>query len=359
MKIYLQILNMKITDPEPPGLHSFEPVALEYLLPKTAQNKHLYSSGVSRLIPRLTLKVHTDIESCYFLWNKFSPNKTLFDLWDFRYAWLRGYGYQQYFYTLYEGKKVLGTLPLWYNEQEKYYEWIGGYWMEGNSFFTEDDRIIDLLLAAVPIPIKLLSVEKEQYLRVHHTAGDFKPEEHLKYTKNISDIKSLDHLLSGFKKKSRYNFKADFRRIQSYNPHAEFITNDVSPLEELFALNLVRFDSVNKEESIYRDPLQCQAFRETVLTAMLPSASYSCKFLRTTIAGKVAAVDLLITHKDTYYQICGSNDVSRYNGVGNYMVYLELEDAISKRYGLVDCLQEDHTWKHRFFDSREMFVFEK
>jgi hypothetical protein len=359
MKIYLQINQMKIAQIEPPGLHSFEPIALEYLLPKTAENKHLYSNGVSRLIPRLTLKVHTDIESCYVLWNKFSQNKTLFDLWDFRYAWLRGYGYQQYFYTLYEGKKALGTLPLWYNEAERYYEWIGGYWMEGNSFFTEDDKIIDLLLAAVPIPIKLMSIEKSQYLRARHTAGDFKPEQDLKYTKNIADITSLDQLLSGIRKKSRYNFKADFRRIQSYNPRTEFVTDQTSPLEELFALNLVRFDSVNKEESIYRDPLQCNAFRETVKTGMDPKASYSVKFLRTTIENKVAAVDLLITHKDTYYQICGSNDVGHYNGVGNYMVYLELEDAINNRYGVVDCLQEDHSWKHRFFDSRQMYAFEK
>jgi hypothetical protein len=283
----------------------------------------------------------------------------LFDLWDFRYAWLRGYGYQHYFYTLYEGKKVLGTLPLWYNEEEKYYEWIGGYWMEGNSFFAEDNKIIDLLLSAVPIPIKLMSIEKEQILRTHHMAAEFKPEEDLKYTKNLRDVNSLTHLLSTYKKKSRYHLKADYRRITNHDPHAEFIERDASPLEELFTLNMTRFNNKNREESIYRDPKQCDAFRETVKTSIGGNASYSCKFLKTSIHGKAAAVDLLITHKDTYYQICGANDVSNYNGVGNYMVYLELEDAIKNGYGLIDCLQEDHSWKHRFFDSRQMYVFEK
>lgn len=350
---------MKISDIRPPGLNSFEPVSLEYLLPKTAENKHLYSNGVSRLIPRLTLKVHTDLESAYFLWNKFSPNKTVFDLWDFRYAWLRGYGYQQYFYTLYEGKNVLGTLPLWYNEKDHYYEWIGGYWMEGNSFFAEDDRIIDLLLSAVPIPIKLLSVEKDQFERVHHTAADFKPEVDLKYIKNINSIKSMDQFLAGLSKKHRYNFKSDFKRIESYNPKTEFVTNELAPLEELFTLNFRRFDSVNKAKSIYRDMRQSNAFRETVKTAMDPNSSYSVKFFRTEIAGKVAAVDLLINYKDTYYQVCGSNDVRSYNGIGNYMVYKEIEDAINSNYGLIDCLQEDHTWKHRLFDNREMYVFQK
>lgn len=350
---------MKITDTEPPSLHSFEPIALEYLLPKTAQNKHLYSNGVSRLIPRLTLKVHTDLEMCYLLWDKFSQNKTLFDLWEFRYAWLQGYGYQQYFYTLYEGKKALGTLPLWYNEEEKHYEWIGGYWMEGNKFFAEDDKIIDLLLSAVPIPIKLMSIEKEQYMRARHTLGAFKPEEDLKYTKNIRNIESIDNLLSTYKKKSRYHLKADYRRIMNYSPRVDFIEGDTAPLDELFALNIARFNNVNREESIYRDPKQSKAFRETVQSSIGHAAPFKCKFLKTTIQGKTAALDLLITHNDTYYQICGANDVVNYSGVGNYMVYLELEDAIKNGYAMIDCLQEDHSWKHRFFDSREMFVFEK
>lgn len=348
---------MKIAEIEPPGLHSFEPIALEYLLPKTAQNRHLYENGVSRLIPRLTLKVHSDIETCALLWDRYTKNETLFDLWDFRYAWLKGYGYKQYFYTLYEGKKPLGVLPLWFNEEDKKYEWIGGYWMESNNFFAEDDRVIDLLLSAVPLPITLMSIEGAQCARTHHMAPEFKKEEDLKFSKNVQNYSSLDHMLSTFKKKNRYHLKADHRRIMAQNPKIQHIENDASVLEELFALNIDRFKDAPADDgqSVYHDKKQCDAFRETLKAQSL----YSCKFIKTSVGDKTAAVDLLISYNGIYYQMTGANDIHNFNGIGHFMVYVELEDAIKNGYKTVDCLQEDHKWKHRYFDGREMFVFAK
>jgi len=48
----------------------------------------------------LTFRVETNLEKCRLLWNEFSPNESLFDLWDFRLAFWRGYQYQPYFITL-------------------------------------------------------------------------------------------------------------------------------------------------------------------------------------------------------------------------------------------------------------------
>lgn len=355
MKIYLQINTMKLADIEPPGLPSLESVSLEYLLPKTAENKHLYSKGVSRIIPRLTLKVHSDLEMCYLLWDKFSPKETLFDLWDFRYAWLKGHGFKQYFYTLYEGTRALGTLPLWYNDIEKTYEWIGGYWMEGNHFFVEDNYIIDLLLSAVPIPIVLMSIESQDKEKVRFARGDFKPEEDLKYTKNISSVRSIDDILADCKKKDRYHMKYDYRKIAAQNPSVEMIT-DSALIEELFSLNIKRFsDPVFTEKSVYHDKRQTDSFREVLKNAGV----YSYKFVKASIGGKTAALDLILQYNGMYYQMTGGNDVRSFSGIGNFMVYTEIVDAIRHNAQVIDCLQEDHSWKHRYFDGREMFVFEK
>ena len=66
-------------------------IPLPYFIPKTKKNHYFYKNGLSHIIPRLKVKVHSEIEECYELWEKFSTKKTLFDLWDLRYAWYKGY----------------------------------------------------------------------------------------------------------------------------------------------------------------------------------------------------------------------------------------------------------------------------
>lgn len=329
-------------------------IPLFELIPQTVEFKHFYTNGLSKIIPRLSLKVHSDPEQCYRLWNKFTSKKTLFDLWDFRYAWQKAFGYKMYFYTLYEGRRVLGTLPLWYNEKEKRYEFLGGYWMEQNSFFVEDEKLIDLLLTVAPAPISLFSIDEFDKMRDLHLSEMFRTDCDLKYTKNIENYKSMESLLRLYTKKHRYNIRADYHRIMRLNPNIEMIeSKDVSYMADVTTLNRNRFNGVIKEPSVYDDEKETDAFNNTVRNAGL----YNCKFVRVSIDGRLAASDLIIDHNGTYYQMTGGNDVMRYNGIGTFMVYIELEDAINNGYKLVDCLQEDHTWKHRYFDSRPVWEF--
>ena len=119
---------MKNLITEPPGEIQIQP--LFNLIPNIRSNKYFYENGLAKFIRRLKLKVHSDIEECYLLWEKFSPKKSLFDLWDFRLAWHQGYNYKPYFYTLYDGKEQLGVLPLYYSKGCRRYEWFGTNWME-------------------------------------------------------------------------------------------------------------------------------------------------------------------------------------------------------------------------------------
>src|SRR5438477_13194566 len=98
---------MKNIDFEPPGFN--QKISLLNLIPNISANRYFYANGLAKWIPRLTLKVHSELEDCYLLWEKFSPKQSIFDLWDFRFAWYEGYGYKPYFYTIYEGKKPLAV----------------------------------------------------------------------------------------------------------------------------------------------------------------------------------------------------------------------------------------------------------
>lgn len=324
------------------------------IIPKTPQNKHLYQNGVSKLIPRLTLKVHSEIEECYYLWEEFSPKKTLFDLWDFCYSWSQGLNFKPYFYTLYEGKKPLGVLPLSYDHEDKRFEWFGCEWLENHSFFVEDEKIIDLLLAVAPSPLFLNSLASFDGVDKLTRFGEVTTDPDDRNIKDISKFSSIDQLLTTFKKKARYNIKYDHRRLMSAGVKVEMTeTKDLKNFEELMEMNKRRFDGIDRDVS-YVEKFQ-EAFRLIIKNAN----QYSFKYIKVSSKDKTASIDMVITYKDIYYPFTGSNDVSNFNGIGNFMTYIEFEDAINKGLKLVDVLQEDHGWKHRYFDKIPLLVFEK
>lgn len=336
------------------NLKNFEEVPLLQIIPKTAENKHLYQNGASKLIPRLTLKVHSKVDECFYLWDRFSPKKNLFELWDFCFAWSKGLNSKPYFYTLYEGKKPLGVLPLSFDDEDKRFEWFGCEWLENHKFFVEDQKIIDLLLAVAPSPLFLNSIAQfdgTDKLALHGTVTDDPDDRNVK---DISHVSSLEELMKTFTKKHRYNLKYDYRRLIKSGVKTEMIeTKDPALLEEMTEMNKQRFNGIDKDIS-YVDRFQ-EAFKLIIKNAGL----YGFKYVKVGGQTGTASIDMVITYKDVYYPLTGSNNVEKFNGIGNFMTYIELEDAINNKFKIVDILQEDHGWKHRYFDKIPLFVFEK
>ena len=329
-------------------------IPLLEVIPETVENKHFYTNGLSKLIPHLTLKVHSDLEKCYVLWDKFSPKQTLFDLWDFRYSFYEGYKCTPFFYTLYEGKKVLGVLPLWYDEYENKYQWFGGWYHEENRFFVEDEKLIEFLLAVSPAPLKLNSIKQFEKIKKLEMFGALGKDSDLKYFKNIENVSSMDGFLKRLKKKRRYHIKTDYKRLVKQGVRIEKSGNEDSHLLELMiSMNKQRFDGVVRD--IYPNERDQNSFTRVVRNAEI----YDVSFLQAKARNKIAAIDIVISYKDVYYQFAGANDVENFNGSGHYMAYYEIEDAINQGFKFIDCFQEDHSWKHRYFDSREVFEFEK
>ncbi len=341
---------MKNTDLELPGF-----LPLLQLIPKNSDNRYFYENGLSKLIPRLKLKVHSEIEDCFYLWDKFSPKKTVFDLWDFRYSWYEGYGYKPYFYTLYEGKKPLAILPLWFDSDKKRYEWFGSNWMEDNIFLTVDEHFIDLLFAVLPVPIHLnaLQAQSVQHNLFSHNLQKDDP----KNIKDLSPFKSIDEFLQSFDKKHRYNLRADFYQIQNLKPRiVDIETNNKNFIEKMIDMNIEQFKSDNPEdESDLVVPKRAQTYRNIVKN----SGIYKTKFIQVLIQNHLAGIDFIIEYKNIYYPVKGGNDLHRFKGIGNFMIYYEFEDAINSGYSMIDCLQVDYGWKHRFFDQKPLYLFEK
>lgn len=345
------------SEPEPPGLR--KTISLLQLLPQTSRNRYFYENGLAKFIPRLTLKVHSDLEECFLLWEKFSPKKSLFDLWDFRYAWYLGYKHKPYFYTVYEGKKPVALLPLCWSYDEKNrrrFEWFGTDWMEDNSFFAQDPHLIDFLYAVVPSPVHLNTIQDANELKGKLIYSHLKKDDP-KYEKVISSFTTIEDFLQTLDKKHRYNLRADSHRIQSMNPRVVITeSKDLDLLNKLISMNIQQFQGKSpKDDSDLMIPKRAETYRNIVKT----SGIYTIKFIQVFIQNYLAAIDLIIQFKDRYYPIKSANDLNRFKGIGNFMLYLEFQDAIENKFSLVDCLQYDYGWKHRYFEEKPLFVFEK
>ena len=345
---------MKKINLEPPGAYVESP--LNYLIPKIKSNSYFYSNGHANLIERLRLKVHSEIETCHFLWEKFSKKNSLFDLWDFRYAWHEGYNYKPYFYTLYEGKKPIGFLPLCYNKVNKRYEWFGTNWTEDCDFYVNDEKLIDLLLFIAPSPLHLNAV-KGKYLNIISRFGKVIDDDQ-KNEKDITAYSSMNSIMSSFKKKYRYNLKNSYSHIQSFEPKIIYTEGKEGNLiNKLIDMNIKQFDTgLPEDESDLVIPERAKTYRQMVNNS---GKTYIAKFIEVYIQDTLAAIDFVLIHKDKYYTIKGGNEIKKFGGIGNYIIYLEFEDALKKGISKVNSLQVDYGWKHRYFDQTPLYVFEK
>lgn len=328
-------------------------IPLPYLLPKISSNKIFYENGLSKIIDRLYVKVHSSLEECYVLWDTFSLKESLFDLWDFRYSWWEGYKCIPYFYTIYEGKIPLALLPLWFDVDAKRFEWFGSAWMEDNVFMVKDEYFINVLLKLIPKTMYLNSIDVMPHKIIEDVAVRNDKD---KYMSDLKMFSSMEEYLAILKKKHRYNLKRDYYRIKNFSPRIEI--TDGKKYSEAFSdivkLSLQRFNGEEKSDFRFKEYVNVgQAILKN-------SALYHCKLIKVLIRDYLAAVDLIVTYNNRYYMLIGgANDVERFPGIGNFMVYSEFEDAIKNKYEVVDCLQMDYSWKHKYFTPKKLLEIEK
>ena len=328
---------------------------LTFYLPKTSANKEIYQNGISKMIDRLVVKTETDIEKCWQLWEKFSPKKSLFQLWDFRYSWYQGWGFKPYFYTIYFGKKPVAVLPLWFNEIEKKYQWFGGSWPEDNCFFVSDIDFILPLLKIAPKPLFLNAIEENDdlFFLKHLYLNEDVP----KYIINSSVYKTYDEFIMTLKKKNRYHLRYYENRFSQMLTKIEWVEGDESK-NLSFLQKLSIFDFERKEDgdfSEYRKKQRIKTFEMIYKNQRV----YKIISLYIWIGDYLAAYDILGLYKKNLYLLTGAADLKRFPGLGVYVTALELKKAWEWKVSLIDCMQEDYNWKHKYFTPKTLLCFEK
>jgi hypothetical protein len=334
-------------DSEPYG--ETRKIPITFFIPKINENRFFYENGLAKFIDKLVVKVYSNLEICHQLWEQFSPNQSLFQLWEFRYSWYLGYRYQPFFYTIQLNNQPLAVLPLCFNEDKKEFQWFGGWWPEDNLFFVKDEKFIPLLFKIAPKPLLLTGILPFDNLKNYQLLED-----EYKYISDISRIKTFDDYLSNLSKKNRYHFKNYHYRFSLLEPKIVFLEgNRSSMLKILKKLSIIDYE--RKDVSEYRKSERMNTFREIYL--------HQGRYKIFTLYGKIKnydfALDILGVYKNQFYILTGAADIERFPGAIHYLTYLEIEKAIQMGYSLVDAMQIDYNWKHKYFTPKPMLKFEK
>src|SRR3989338_4239916 len=112
----------------------------------------------------LKFQTVTGEKECKELWEKFSPKRVLWDLWDFRFCFHAG-SFSFNFIVGFEGKEEAGLLPLVFDNTEKYYTYFGGDFPEQNRIFLKDKADMGLFIEKCPkgTLIEYISSEESKY----------------------------------------------------------------------------------------------------------------------------------------------------------------------------------------------------
>ncbi|MBI3619721.1 GNAT family N-acetyltransferase [Candidatus Roizmanbacteria bacterium] len=296
----------------------------------------------------MKIRIESDQKNCKKLWNRFGHPSSIFSEWDFRMSFFTPAVHRLHFMHFQVANEEIAA-PLWYDKEKKYYEWFGGEFCEDNVFLAKKKPDIKTIIASLPRPLLAKAIVD---------SSPFYKKDEIKYIRSVSFVKNLEQLLRLFSKKHRYNLKRGYGQIKRLSPKIRWIT-DVKDgrkyLSRLVKLSKRRFPEGNEDESIF-----FRKHMEGCFLALIKNQkSYRLKLLIVEIKNKTAAVDIIAIYKNRYYPLIGSNDLVHFPAVGNFTTYLEFEDALKNGCDLIDALQGDCNWKHRYFDKQPLYKFER
>lgn len=307
-------------------------------------------NGYIPFAKRLQMKVNSEMDECERLWNIFTPNHRLFELWEVRKKFFDVFQIEPYFLTLFGGNyeddnDVMGVLPLWVDniDYNGKYAWCGGFWPEDNTFFVKDTEAIPLLLMAAPTPIQLDCINPHADYEFLKSLYGYGEDESWKYYLDLTKYKTLEDYLSKLKKKKRYNLKRDRKRILSLRP--KIVYNDLSHIDYLFKHNInrfrMKFPDNPDNQSIFEDSKQQELFKVLIKNPH----SYKVRVISTVINGEIEAVELGFVYNKTYYAITAGVNVEKYHGLGIFSSLLVMEDALKQNCDKIDFFEGDYNWK--------------
>ncbi len=292
----------------------------------------------------MELKIYKNINECGRLWEKFSPNRRLFDMWNFRLCFYDKRNAQPYFIAGKERGKVVGVIPLSFVKNTNQYTYFGGWFPERNSFFLRDKTKLAELLEQCPYNTLIEGIDP-----VENGYCNFLDDEYTYFIHLSKYHSDFERYFSSFDKKKQKNFRRDLKNIPKYKVYH----NRVKDFKRLVELNIRQFDG----ESIYNNESLKGSVRKMIALA---NKKGMLEMVSVEINGKVEAVDIGVLSGKWYHVLTGSSNNQKIPNLGKLLTMLDIKNAISKKARYVDFLASSGYWKSQWnFDKEMLFKFVK
>lgn len=282
-------------------------------------------------MPTLTFKKLSNLSEAEAAWKALSPNKVLYDDWDFRYAYYKYFNYPLEFIAAYAADELVGLLPLMWNPEKNYLEFFMCVdYMEDNQLFVKPgyEYVKKELISQIDRPAYL------EYL----TTPEFPGSELYDYNYSI-DLTGMhsyeDFMETYLSKDTRSNISSQIRKITTFNP---LITKgEALDLEIMSHWNKIRFG----ESSSYNDRPYWKEFINDIVQI------FPAMITTVIIDGEKAGVGLALRYKDTCFGInAGYNP--EISNLGKYMTLLKIDTAIKDGCTNYNAGSGAYGWKEDF-----------
>ncbi|MFZ4631764.1 MAG: GNAT family N-acetyltransferase [Patescibacteria group bacterium] len=296
----------------------------------------------------LSIREVNDLEGAEKLWCALSPNKTIFDEWDFRYCFYKYAPLPLKFLAAYEGEELVGLMPLQIHPKH------------GFEFFAEDpceenrpfikfgyEKIIPDLYKAITGPGKAYDITGDDEFTTKFDLEDYKYVLPLKGINNFNDF-----LESRLEAKRRRSLIKEIETVENNQIISEVI-NDRDGLLKYLEI-LFNFNTENFKEESYLLKNDQAPWRD------LMSIEFNWQIVILKVKDTVQAVSLSVLHNNEWHYLITGTNFKDYPGIGKLLVKINIEEAIKNKADYFDAGLGDCGWKHLWhFDKIEQYLFIK
>lgn len=292
----------------------------------------------------IKFKIVTDEKECKELWEKFSPNEILWDLWDFRFCFHKNnFGFN--FILGIDGKEQIGLLPLVFDGDCEVYTSFGDTFPEQNKFFLKDKNNIKLFLENCPEDTQIYYIDSKEAKYYDFKYGD------KRYFLDLERYgNSFENYLKSFTKKHRKNLNYDLKKLMEKGCITE--KNKISDFKRLVELNKEKFG----KDSDYNENEFTESIKQLIDTA---NDKNILDMISVKIDGSTEAVGLGVFYNKVYY-VLGSGRNVEVKNLGKLLIAEQIKSAIGHKCSKVDFLSTESGWKELWnLDYEQMYEFEK
>lgn len=291
---------------------------------------------------KFAIRTVTGLAEARSLWALLSPEKQIFDVWEFRYGFYLVKKLPIYFQVLYFKDSPVGLLPLQLNGSKL--EMFGSSFMENNTVFVLPKFVkqTHLFTKSLPYRYRLESMDIQ-----HPSFSETKKLEDYKYIFDISNCETIvDYLELLTSKKLKKNLK---KLLRIFDDSTYVKSNPPRALTKLKDISVTRFG----EQSSFYDNQLVTAFKNIKklglpLTINLFYAEKAC-------VGASAS----IKHNKIYYYLSSAGETRKFSGIGNYVNISNIRWAIIEKCNLIDAGIEDLHWKKLWnFSPIAQYIYE-